>query len=289
MKLSLVLRVLLALATSAGAQATITYLVLNPREVVVVPVALDRVTLITFPTPFSHLEGAYLATNAEPPARFQINYRPGNAYFSVRALIPNASAAVTVIWNRKAFVFELIASAHPTLALTLVEPVAREAKLSARAPNASRLLGMLDTAKAYSVLRTQHPEEVADVVCLAKSERYEYGGFELRLEEVFKFKSEDALVFRVVLRNKTGAAFQYQPQSFRIQVGAQTYYAAIADGDGTVPPQSSVPVYFAIASAPDGSRLGLALQNDFRILFSTGASEPWARANRLRTPSYPTP
>jgi hypothetical protein len=285
---NLALSIFLALATSVGAQP-ITYLVLNPREVVVVPVALDRVSLVTFPTPFSHLEGAYLSTNAEPRARFQINYRPGSAYFSVRALVPDASAAVTVIWNRKVFVFELIASTRPTLALTLVEPVARETKLSARGPTASRLLGMLDTAKAYSVLRTQHPEEVADVVYLAKSDRYEYGGFELRLEEVFKFKSEDALVFRVVLRNKNGTAFQYQPQSFRIQVGAQTYYAAIADGDGRVPPQSSVPVYFAIASAPDGSRLGLALQNDFRILFSTGASAPWARSNHLRVPSYPTP
>lgn len=285
----------LALAASAGAQPAITNLVLNPREVIVVPVALDRLSLISFPTPFSHLEGAYLATNAEPPARFQINYRPGNAFFSVRALVPNASAAVTVIWKRKAFVFELVASAHPTLALTLVEPVARDLKLSSHAPAPHRLLGMLDTAKAFSVLRVQHPAEVADVACLRKNDRYDYGGIELLLEEVFQFKAEDAMVFRVVLRNKTASTFQYQPPSFRIQVGAQTYYAAIADGDGVVPAQASVPVYFGITSAPDGSPLGLALQNDYRILFSLGAFEPSVRSDplvhssRLHIPTYPSP
>ena len=37
---------------------------------------------------------------------------------------------------------------------------------------------------------------------------------------------------------------------------------------------SSTPVYFAIDSAPDGSRPGLSPQNDYSILFTFTLPEP---------------
>src|ERR1035441_2187357 len=71
-----------ALAVSAGAQPFITNIVLDPHEVIVVPVAQDRLSAIVFPSPIAHLEGAFLALDTEPPARFQINFKPGNPYRS---------------------------------------------------------------------------------------------------------------------------------------------------------------------------------------------------------------
>jgi hypothetical protein len=258
-----------ALAVSAGAQPFITNIVLDPHEVIVVPVAQDRLSAIVFPSPIAHLEGAFLALDAEPPARFQINFKPGNPYFTVRALAPDASAVVTVFWNRKPFVFELVASPHPLLSLTLVESVARDATSLKQAPTAHRLLGLLDTAKAYQLLRTQHPDEVGDVVFVPKQDRYDFGSYELELQEIFHFKSEDALVFRVLFRNKSVTSIRYQPESFRVRVGDRIFYAAISDGDGLVIPLAETAVYFAITSAPDGSRPGLSPQNDFTILYNT--------------------
>ncbi len=258
----------IAFAVQAGAQPFITNLVLNPRQVITVPVAVDRLSAIVFPSAISHLEGAYLSTDVDPPARFQVSFKPGNAYFSVRALNPNASAAVNVVWHRKTFVFELVASPRPLLALTLVEPVSRDVTSPNNGPTARRLLGILDTAKAYTVLRTQHPDEIGDVVFVPKQDRYDFGTYELHLQEIFQFKTEDTLVFRVMFRNKSSKPIGYQPQSFRVRVGARVFYAAIADGDGTVPPYANVPVYFAITSAPDGSRPGLSPQNDFTIMYT---------------------
>ena len=288
----LILSLCLAFAAGAGAQSTITNMVLNPREVIAVAVATDRLSAIVFPSAISHLEGAFLSTDTDPPARFQVSFKPGNSYFTVRALSATASAAVTVVWKKKTFVFELVASPRPLLALTLVEPVTRDATTIGHAPSAHRLLGILDTAKAYTLLRTQQPDEVADVVFLPKHDRYDFGAYELLLEEVFQFKTEDTFVFRIVFRSKSSTAIYYQPQSFRVRVGTRTFYAAIADGDGVVPPRSSTPVYFAIASAPDGSRPGLSSENDFTIMFTlTGPvpTPPRPSYNSGRMPIYRKP
>ena len=270
----LILSLCLVVAARAAAQPALTNIVLNPGEIVVVPVTTDRLSMICFPSPISHLEGAYLSTEAEPPARFQVNFKPGSSYFSVRALAENVSAAVAVVWKEKTFVFELISSSHPLLTVRLVEPVAPDSVSTSRLPSSHRLLGILDTAKAYSVLRAQHPAEVADVVYLPKHDRYDFGSCELLVEELFHFKTEDTLVFRLVFHNKTSRIINYRPQSFRVRVGQKTFYAAISDGDGVLPPMSSTPVYFAIDSAPDGSRPGLSPQNDYSILFTFTLPEP---------------
>jgi hypothetical protein len=270
----LILSLCLVVAARAAAQPALTNIVLNPGEIVVVPVTTDRFSMICFPSPISHLEGAYLSTETEPPARFQVNFKPGSSYFSVRALAENVSAAVAVVWKEKTFVFELTSSSHPLLTVRLVEPAARDSVSTSRLPSSHRLLGILDTAKAYSVLRAQHPAEVADVVYLPKHDRYDFGSCELLVEELFHFKTEDTLVFRLVFHNKTSRIINYRPQSFRVRVGQKTFYAAISDGDGVLPPMSSTPVYFAIDSAPDGSRPGLSPQNDYSILFTFTLPEP---------------
>jgi hypothetical protein len=290
----LLISLCIAFAAKAGAQPFLTNLVLNPRQVITVPVAMDRLSAIVFPSAISHLEGAYLSPDVDPPARFQVSFKPGNAYFSVRALSPNASAAVNVVWHRKTFVFELGASPRPLLALTLVEPISRDATSPNNGPTAHRLLGILDTAKAYTVLRTQHPDEIGDIAFVPKQDRYDFGTYELHLQEIFHFKTEDTLVFRVLFRNKSSQPIRYQPQSFRVRVGARVFYAAIADGDGTVPPYANMPVYFAITSAPDGSRPGLSPQNDFTIMYmltgpATTPTQPLAHSNSGGVPIYHQP
>ena len=57
----LILSLCLVVAARAAAQPALTNIVLNPGEIVVVPVTTDRLSMICFPSPISHLEGAYLS------------------------------------------------------------------------------------------------------------------------------------------------------------------------------------------------------------------------------------
>ena len=69
----------------------------------------------------------------------------------------------------------------------------------------SRLLGLLDTAKAFPVLRTQHPEAVAGIECVRPNTMNDYGDYLIKTEEIFRFDDADTLVFRIAVSNKTRA------------------------------------------------------------------------------------
>lgn len=260
---------LFLLAFASGAQAAVISLVLNPQELIPVPISTDRMTTISFPSPISHIEAAYVSFEPDPPNRVQISYKPGSAFFSVRALTTNQLTSVNVRWEGNTYVFELVPSGKPVLALTLVEPMKSKVSPSDQSPPTNhRLLGMLDTAKAFALLRSQQPALVSDIQYERRRTRYEFGTYEVTLEEVFRFQAEDTLVFRVVITNRSQSPLNYLPQSFRVRVGEQTFHASISDGDGVVPPLSKVPVYFTVSSAADGSPAALSIENDFLPFFT---------------------
>jgi hypothetical protein len=135
-------------------------------------------------------------------------------------------------------------------------------------------LGLLDTAKAYPLLKSQHPEAVARVSCIRANTLRDYGDYTIKTEEVFRFDDSDTLVFRVVLSNKTARIIRYLPQSFMVQAGERVFYQSITDGTGEIPAQASVPVYFAITGAPEGGRSELSPRNDFMVLVQRLDSPP---------------
>lgn len=94
----------------------------------------------------------------------------------------------------------------------------------------------------------------------------DYGDFEIRVEEVFRFDQQDVLVFKLQLRNKTPAPISYAPHSFSVRVGARLYPAAVVDASGVLPVGPSVPAYIAVVGNADGSRAELSLKNSFTIL-----------------------
>jgi hypothetical protein len=141
----------------------------------------------------------------------------------------------------------------------------------------SRLLGLLDTAKAFPLLKTQHPEVVAGVECVRPNTFNDYGDYSINTEEVFRFDGADTLVFRIVVSNKTGRVMRYLPQSLMVQAGQRVFYQSITDAKGEVPAQASAPVYFAITGASDGGRNDASPHNEFLVLL-----------HRLDPPSAPT-
>ncbi|MGE3310464.1 MAG: hypothetical protein AB7O66_10875 [Limisphaerales bacterium] len=265
-------------------------LVLDPNRVTRVFVGEDRLTTLRFPSPVAGLESARVVTEAHPEALFQVFFQPGEAFFSVRALAAKASTTLNVVWRHQTYVFELIESPVPWLSVVLEMP-RPVASLSRRAPlGPSQLLGRLDTAKAYSLLRQQHPNAVAEIEVVRPNTTRDYGDYTIRTEEVFRFDADDVLVFRIVLRNTMSNPIHFVPASLMVRVGTRLYPQSITDAAGVLPSQTDVPVYFAVAGAADGSRTHLSPENDFFVLLNRLPSESRPAPEPTRVPAAtPTP
>jgi hypothetical protein len=141
----------------------------------------------------------------------------------------------------------------------------------------TRLLALLDKAKAYPLLKAYHSETVAEV---------EYRNFEseprildctnyaVKIEEVFRFNPEDTLIFRVGVTNKTDRELRYAPNGFSLHVGERTYPQSISDASGDVPPHAEAPAYFAITGTPNGGRNDMSIKNDFFVILDAHTIDP---------------
>jgi hypothetical protein len=243
---------------------------LDDRVVYAVPVATNRVTTISFPGPIAAIDAAGVSTDPRAPGQFQLAHTKGTAFFSVRAVVPKASANINVRWDKSIYVFQLDESPQPVLSLVLESKLGGgEAVKPAPLVSPTRLLALLDKARAFPLLKQQHPEVVADVDFATFETKpciTDFNDYEIRIEEVFRFNPEDTLVFHLLLKNKTEAPIHYRPDSFSLRVGSRLYPQSISDAAGLIPPKSEVTACFAVTGTPDGDRNELSLKNDFSIL-----------------------
>jgi len=241
---------------------------LDDRAVVTVPVGTNRVTTLNFPGPIAAIDAAGVTTDGKVPGQFQLAHTKGAAFLTVRALTRKAATNLNIRWNKRTYVFELFESDAPVLSLNLEAPPPAGA-VPAPDVNPLRLLALLDKAKAFPLLKQQHPESVADVNFTTydgKPLASDFNDYEIRIEEAFRFNVDDTLVFRVAITNKAGAPLRYRPDSFGIRAGNRFYPQSISDASGIVPPLGSSIVYFAVTGTPDGGRNELSLKNPFTVL-----------------------
>jgi hypothetical protein len=256
---------------------------LDENVLIVVPVATNRVTTISFPSAITAIDGAGVTVDGKTPGLFQLAHTKGSAFLSVRALFPKASANLNIRWNEHTYVFELTESDHPVLSLNLEAPPTPEEAGVGHAPQVSplTLLALLDKAKVFPLLKVQQPESVANVDFTTYDGKplvSNFNDYEIQIEEAFRFNAEDTLVFRLVITNKVDAPLIYQPDSFVLRAGNRLYPQSISDGDGTVPPKGRSIVYFAVSGTPEGGRNELSLRNAFTVLVT-----------RLSPPPLPPP
>ncbi len=242
---------------------------LDEHIVYSIPVSLNRVSTISFPGPISAIDAAEVTVDGKTPAQFQIAHTKGSYFLSVRALVKKAVTNVNVRWNNKTYVLELAESDEPLYSVIF--------QVLADAPNAAehvavtpaRLIALLDKAKAFPLLKRYHPESVAALDYVNYSQKpkvLDYKDYEIQLEEAFRFNPEDTLIFRVTLRNKTDKPLQYRPDGFSLRVGDRIYPQSISDANGTIPPKSEMPAYFAVTGTPNGGRNDISLKNDFIVI-----------------------
>lgn len=257
---------------------TIQRITLDERVVVTVPVSTNRVTTISLPGPIAAIDAVGVTADGKTPGQFQLAHTKGSSFLSVRALARKAATNLNIRWNKRTYVFELIESDTPVLALNL-EDRATTAQNAQPAPQVSptRLLALLDKAKAFPLLKKQQPDAVAGAEARTFGDKplvTDFNDYEIRIEEAFRFNPEDTLVFQVTLRNKSEQEIRYLPESLCVRVGNRLYFQSISDAPGVLPPCAASTVYFAVTGTPDGGRNELSLKNDFSVLVTRTSPPP---------------
>ena len=288
MKSSISLLLLTAAVALAGSPEAIQRVTLDETVVVTVPVASNRVTTISFPGPITAIDAVGVTADGKTPGQFQLAHTKGSTFLSVRALARKAATNLNIRWNKHTYVFELVESDTPVLALNLDDRSESGAVLPAPLVNPAQLLALLDKAKAFPLLKKQHPDAVANVQARTFSNTpqvTDFDDYEIRIEEVFRFNPQDTLVFHITLRNKSDKEIRYLPESFCVRVGNRLYYQSISDAPGVLPPKSASTVYFAITGTPDGGRNELSLKNEFAVLVTRLNPPPPFPAIKTNLPS----
>ena len=213
------------------------------------PVATNHVTTISFPGPIAAIDAVGVTADGKTPGLFQLAHTKGSSFVSVRALARKAATNLNIRWNKRTYVFELVESDTPVLALNLEDRTTTEAVQPAPQVTPTRLLALLDKAKAFPLLKKQQPDAVADAEARTFGDEpqvTDFNDYDIRVEEVIRFNVDDTLVFHVVLRNKSDKEIRYLPESFCVRVGNRLYYQSISDAPGVLPPCAASTVYFAI-------------------------------------------
>ncbi|PWU10197.1 MAG: hypothetical protein C5B47_02540 [Verrucomicrobia bacterium] len=221
-------------------------------------------TTLLFPSEISALYGKSIATQEQTNANFLISFVPGNYYVTLRALEKEAEDYLTVIYNRKAYIFHLVASDHPFRTLTLFNPDKNWTGRAAISP--SQLLSILDKAKAYSLFKTQHPDALEGVLHVASNIENPYQDFTVRIKNIWRFEAQDTLVFGIEFINHSSATIGYKPQDLAVRLGERIYTQSIVDASGSMPPHSTTPAYIAITGDGSGGRNNLAPDNNWSVL-----------------------
>jgi hypothetical protein len=292
MKSTISIFMLAATVAFAAPPEAIQRVTLDERVAITVPVSTNRVTTISFPGPISAIDAVGITADGKTPGNFQLAHTKGSSFVSVRALARKAATNLNIRWNKRTYVFELIEGDAPVLALNLEDRAASEIVQPAPQVTPTRLLALLDKAKAFPLLKKQQPDAVAGAEARTFGDEpqiTDFNDFEIRIEEVFRFNPEDTLVFHVKLRNKSEREIRYLPESFCVRVGNRLYYQSVSDAPGLLPPHAASTVYFALTGTPDGGRNELSLKNEFSVLVSRLPSPPPSPATTQITPPTQQP
>jgi hypothetical protein len=250
---------------------------LDEHNVYTVPVSAARVTTISFPVPISAIDAALVSTDGKSNGLFQLAHKAGANFFSVRTLVHDARTNLNVRCNNKTYIVELADSIDPVLSLVFKLPVDTPRPVVNRnGVTPSMLVGLLDKAKAFPLLKAHHPEAVEHVettVYEAGKCLTDYTDFTVHVEEAFRFDPQDTLVFRVTLTNLTDREIQYRRDGFSLRVGDRLYPQSISDAGGTIPPMSAAEAYFAVTGTPSGGRNDISLKNEFSVLVERSSRE----------------
>jgi hypothetical protein len=251
---------------------------LDSKTVYNIPIG-NTATTITFPGPLLSIDGANVTNTPGTQAPVLLSYIDGRYFFSVKAVQPNAQAAINVVYNNETYAFNFYnrEDVIPYRTVRLFKPDPADpfaTALSTQNPRTitkatpQALLSLLDRSKSFPLLNSLNPQVPNEAVeHLAPLDlKTEYRDFEVTIEDIFRFGQYDTMVFRISLRNKTEEDIFYQPQTIAVRVGQNLYFPSIADASGIIPAESTSVAYIAITGKPSGEPANLSVKNDFKFV-----------------------
>jgi hypothetical protein len=238
---------------------------LDDRALYPVRIGTGAPTTITFPGPITAIEGANISTKAEDQPPVLISHHAESSFFSVRALRPEASAAINVIYRGKVFAFTFTASDAPDRTLTFHEQGEPSAVPVARRPGVARLLSLLDRARNIESLAEQYPALTQRIARHTPNTTTVAGTLSCTMEEILGFPEEDAVVLRVRLENRGTAPLRYYPARLSVLVNTTRFPSALNDASGEIPPGRAEILHVVIVGQPTGGPAHLSVKNPFTL------------------------
>lgn len=257
---------------------------LNEFATYSVGISAELPTTIMLPSPPQSMEGVGFTTSENVANKVQLQHRPGSNWFSVRALFPEAEADLNIVLSGKIYSFHFFLTENPHRSLTLFDPASapKPRKTKRGTITVKRLLEILDDSKSYLAVRELLPDLYRPIEFRAPGEITPYRDFQVITDQVFRFPSDDTIVFRIIFNNTASEPLRYDPKSIGVRVrnSPVVYWHSISDLSGYVPPATTETLpdgssrirpgqafgYFAITGNPDGSRANLSLENSFDVL-----------------------
>lgn len=239
---------------------------LDDRASYAVRISPEAPTTVLFPDKITALDGTNLSAKPDE-APVQFSHQPGANYFSVRALRPDARAAVNVLLRGRVFALVFTAGGDPDRTVTFYDSPSETAEASpSRSSRAARWLSLLDRAKNHETLSAQYPALAQQIERIAPLTTATADSLAVTTLEVFRFAAEDSMVLRLRLENHSAEPVRYATARLGIQIGQRLYPAAITDAGGEIPAGSAESIWLAITGEPDGRRANLALNNSFTVV-----------------------
>lgn len=242
---------------------------LDDRATYPVRLGIDAPTTIRFPGSLTALEGANVSARVEDNPPVLLSHQPGANFFSVRALRPDATGALNVVYQGKLFALTFSTGVEPDRVIAFKESKSSDGTTPSRRTGPAHWLSLLDRAKRYADLAAQYPALASGIERIGPGTVTEANGLKVITEEVLRFEADVALVFRLRLENPGRNFTRYAHTQLAVRVGSQSFPAALAEAEGSVAPQSAVVVWLVVAEASDGAPAELSLKNTFSVVVPT--------------------
>ena len=253
---------------------------LNQDSPATVRLGLNGVTTIEFPSKIEALDGFGFSPNPNPDGAdlFQIAFNKSTNFVSLKAAKQGAEGNLTVVLNGRVYCLYCKEAADPSFLVIFEEETRRRrtetAPIANKVVSPARLLGFLDKVKAFPSLKVSAPEMYQNMDVIEPNSRSATNGLDVTIKRVIRDDTLDSLGFELKLANHTDKEVLYDPESFGVRVGEETFQQSVSDAAGMVPPGKAQTAFFIVTGGSDEGRNDLAVTNKFEVIFRSVQGEP---------------
>lgn len=229
-------------------------------------------TTIMFPSEIGSIQGANVTTKAGENAGFVITANKNSYFFSLQAQKPDAVGSLNIVYDHKIFVLKLFTvpekNAYSSVTFQNTDDVYNKNDSTSTSVTPTFIRDLIEKARLYFVLQKQYPDYYENVEIADINQTFQYTGYSIKLENVFRFKSSDTNVFQIVLKNKTDDTLVFDPHLIAVRLNSQLFYSSVTVASGKIPPNGESPIWFAITGSSDGTQNNMAAKNNWQVLLT---------------------